>query len=441
MQADLRAVFSKANMETIVKRDSQERYLNLPVVFSMEEEIKKAAYTLYNFTSDNAIEGKDRIPRELLLGAKGIAFLTIGKLGFFLTGRLGTGLVISRLTDGSWSAPSAIVASGFGWGFQAGGELTDVMLILTTQSAVDAFSSKAQVSIGTELAVSLGPVGRSAGTDLHAGDLGASAAFSYAHSKGLFVGVSLEASVIACRSDLNRAFYGMDVKPAVLLSGAFQRPKAADPLYTALSEVITDMEPQPLANPSVAVGASGHNTSRTIGPGTVTAHADNGAQPSSSMTMPDTQPRLPSHSNPHAVVSAEPVRVSESAALPAASVRSTLAPLDQSTAQYTSFSALQGVEQSPTAGGAGGNPEHADDGALDTWAMDRLELLQRTMGVIPDNDEDENASELKDMPVGMSALDSSSEGLHAKDAYPHTHAQDSEEEHEQDETRYEEIRF
>lgn len=79
---------------------------------------------------------------------------------FLLTGRLGTGLVISRLPDGSWSAPSAIAVSGLGWGFQAGGELTDVMLILTTLGAVEAFSSRAQISVGTELAVSLGPVGR-----------------------------------------------------------------------------------------------------------------------------------------------------------------------------------------------------------------------------------------------------------------------------------------
>jgi hypothetical protein len=49
--------------------------------------------------------------------------------------------------------------------------------------------------------------------------IGASAAFSYAHSKGLFAGVSLEASVIAARHDVNRQFYGMEVTPAQLLSG------------------------------------------------------------------------------------------------------------------------------------------------------------------------------------------------------------------------------
>ena len=238
VQEDLRKLLAKAHAETIVERLSPERYLNRPFSNSLQSEIRKATHTLWNFTSDNIVEGRDRIPRELLQGAKGLAFLTIAKAGFCFTGRLGTGLVIARLSDGSWSAPSSIMISGMGWGFQAGMEMTDVVLILATPGAVDAFSSRAQVSVGTELAISLGPVGRSAGTDLHAGSEGASAAFSYAHSKGLFFGISLEASAITSRADINRAFYGMDVKPAALLSGVIPRPVAAEPLYQALAEVL-----------------------------------------------------------------------------------------------------------------------------------------------------------------------------------------------------------
>ena len=33
------------------------------------------------------------------------------------------------------------------------------------------------------------------------------------------MGLSMEASVIACRPDINRAFYGLDTKPSLLLSG------------------------------------------------------------------------------------------------------------------------------------------------------------------------------------------------------------------------------
>ena len=113
------------------------------------------------------------------------------------------------------------------------------MLILNTQGAVDAFTAETQVTLGSTLGLSIGPVGRSAGADLHVGPEGKAAAiFSYAHTKGLFVGVSLEATGIFCRPDVNRSFYGHDVNPAMLLSGNYPRPLGADPLYRALSEVL-----------------------------------------------------------------------------------------------------------------------------------------------------------------------------------------------------------
>lgn len=46
-----------------INRESLERYLNAPLQFSLDAEIRKAAYTLFNFTADNAIEGADTIPR------------------------------------------------------------------------------------------------------------------------------------------------------------------------------------------------------------------------------------------------------------------------------------------------------------------------------------------------------------------------------------------
>jgi lipid-binding SYLF domain-containing protein len=54
----------------------------------------------------------------------------------------------------------------------------------------------------------------------------------------LFFGVSLEASVIACRPEVNRDFYGQDIKPTALLTGQQPRPTAAEPLYKALEEIL-----------------------------------------------------------------------------------------------------------------------------------------------------------------------------------------------------------
>jgi lipid-binding SYLF domain-containing protein len=51
---------------------------------------------------------------------KGLAVFTILKAGFVFSGKAGTGLVIARLPDGSWSAPSCIATAGVGWGLQIG---------------------------------------------------------------------------------------------------------------------------------------------------------------------------------------------------------------------------------------------------------------------------------------------------------------------------------
>lgn len=62
-----------------------------------------------------------------------------------MTMRMGTGLVIARRQDGRWSAPSAVASGGIGWGFQIGGELTDMVIILNTLGAVEAFAGRGQV--------------------------------------------------------------------------------------------------------------------------------------------------------------------------------------------------------------------------------------------------------------------------------------------------------
>ncbi|CAN0065421.1 unnamed protein product, partial [Scytosiphon promiscuus] len=237
MQTDLQQTMTHSAMPTQHSRASVERYLNSPVTFDMTSEIVKAANTLLNFTSDNAIEGADSIPKDLIADARGLAFITFVKAGLFVTARVGTGLVVARRRDGGWSAPSALGSFGLGWGFQVGGELTDVVIVLNTVSAVEAFTSTGQLSLGTELSLSVGPVGRTASTDIRAGDGGVTAAFSYAHSKGVFIGVSLEAATVVTRKDTNRDFYGAKVSAEELLLGDVPPPKAAEPLYKALEEV------------------------------------------------------------------------------------------------------------------------------------------------------------------------------------------------------------
>jgi lipid-binding SYLF domain-containing protein len=58
------------------------------------------------------------IPDAILKQAKGLAIVTVAKVGMMVTYKIGTGLVVARKADGSWSPPSAISTCGIGYGAQ-----------------------------------------------------------------------------------------------------------------------------------------------------------------------------------------------------------------------------------------------------------------------------------------------------------------------------------
>lgn len=60
----------------------------------------------------------------LICASQGLAIITVLKAGFLGSARYGNGIVVARLADGSWSAPSAIGLGGAGFGGQIGFELT-----------------------------------------------------------------------------------------------------------------------------------------------------------------------------------------------------------------------------------------------------------------------------------------------------------------------------
>ena len=90
-------------------------------------------------------------------------------------------------------------------------------------------------------------------------------AYTYSHSKGLFVGVSLDGSAITVRHDVNAAFYGYEVPVSVILEGGVERPAAAAVLYEALDDVVKAAARRPRSNPSSTFGSAFSNQSSTFG--------------------------------------------------------------------------------------------------------------------------------------------------------------------------------
>lgn len=171
----------------------------------------------------------------MLANAKGLAILTVIKAGFLGSARFGSGLVIARLPNGSWSAPTAIMTAGGGFGGQIGVEITDFVFILNDASAVKTFSQAGSLTLGGNVSIAAGPVGRNAEAAGAASLKSVAGIFSYSKTKGLFAGVSLEGSAIIERKDANTKLYGRPVSARELLSGSEPPPPAAAPLLNILN--------------------------------------------------------------------------------------------------------------------------------------------------------------------------------------------------------------
>ncbi|KAK7245569.1 hypothetical protein RIF29_40416 [Crotalaria pallida] len=213
-------------------------WVNFPWGQSMEYEIYKATNAIKAYNEMGFLKPEKSIPDVILRQAKGLAIITVAKVGVVVTYNIGTGLVVARRDDGSWSPPSAISTFGMGWGAQAGGELTDFIIVLRTNDAVKTFSGNAHLSLGAGLSAAVGILGRSAEADVRAGDGGFAACYTYSRSKGAFVGCSLEGSVVTTRRQENSRFYGSQSISALdILLGSLPRPPAAAILYRALADL------------------------------------------------------------------------------------------------------------------------------------------------------------------------------------------------------------
>ena len=164
------------------------------------------------------------IPNQILSGATCVAVIPSYKKGAFLVGaQYGQGVATCRTGHG-WSAPAFVKLSGGSFGFQAGGQSTDLVLVAMNQNGLEHMLHN-KFKLGADAAASAGPVGRDAqaGTDwkLNAEFL------TYSRSKGLFAGLDLSGDVMEANEDDMKAFYGPGVRYDAVLHGDVATPDDA----------------------------------------------------------------------------------------------------------------------------------------------------------------------------------------------------------------------
>jgi lipid-binding SYLF domain-containing protein len=147
--------------------------------------------------------------------AKGVAiFPSVVQAGLGFGAMTGEGVVLVRQGKG-WGGPSFASIVGGSFGLQIGVKEVGLVLVITNQDGLRAFTGGKSFKLGGDVSVAAGPVGRDAqaATDSRA----EASIYSYSMSKGLFAGIALSGSTINRNADANKAYWGraLDAKTAL----------------------------------------------------------------------------------------------------------------------------------------------------------------------------------------------------------------------------------
>jgi SH3 domain-containing YSC84-like protein 1 len=136
------------------------------------------------------------------------------KAAFFLGGEYGRGVLSCRAGDG-WSAPVFLQLAKGSWGFQAGVEQVDLVLLVMNEGGVQKLLQN-KTTLGADASVTAGPIGRRAGVATDA--LLAAEILSYSRSHGLFAGIDVSGGVLRPDEETNVEVYGRGAELRTLLA-------------------------------------------------------------------------------------------------------------------------------------------------------------------------------------------------------------------------------
>jgi lipid-binding SYLF domain-containing protein len=205
-------------------------FMDISTVFAADEVeaqgiVDKSRVTFSGFMRDKNYTWL----HQNLKNARGVLiYPQILKAGFFLGGSGGTGvLLVKDKATGTWSQPAFYTMGSVTFGFQAGGEAAEVVMLVMSQKAIDSLYASS-VKLGGDTSIALGPVGAGATGNVTADFI------SFAKSKGLYAGLNLQGSALAVRDKLNNAYYQKTVSPI----GIIVEKKASNKGASGLRSVV-----------------------------------------------------------------------------------------------------------------------------------------------------------------------------------------------------------
>ncbi|KAL6871618.1 hypothetical protein HDV57DRAFT_315016 [Trichoderma longibrachiatum] len=239
---------------------------------TLDKESDKAARILRSFCKDGFYTEEERpaddagpkrkqrvvkkIPQKVIENAVGLAIFTTMRTGLWVSGSGGSGVLVARQEDGSWSPPSGILLHTAGLGFLVGVDIYDCVLVINNPKALEAFTH-IRATLGGEISAVAGPVGMGGVLENDGKWKQANRpVFTYLKSRGFYAGVQFDGTVIIERTDENARFYGEKIGVADILAGKTKRRppelkmlmetlKAAEGRTDVDEELMDELEGQP----------------------------------------------------------------------------------------------------------------------------------------------------------------------------------------------------
>lgn len=175
------------------------------------------------------------VPLDIAAKATCVLVVPSFKKGAFVFGaEYGQGVATCRTRTGRWSAPAFVQLEGASFGFQIGGQSTDLVLIGMNHHALDDLL-KDKVKLGGDASVAAGPVGRD--SQASTTELANAEFLTYSRNKGLFAGIDLNGDVVHQNTADTEAIYGHDVPYAKILAGGVPIPSSAAHFVSIVNEL------------------------------------------------------------------------------------------------------------------------------------------------------------------------------------------------------------
>ena len=188
--------------------------------------VNLATQAVNNFSNDPDMKWF----RDNMKKAKGILILPQQvKAGFFIGGSGGSGVLLIQTKGQTWSDPAFYTMGSGTIGFQIGGEVSEIILMIMTERGVDSLLTSS-FKLGGDTSVAAGPVG--AGAKAQTVDV-----LAFSRTKGVYAGINLEGAVIKIRDKYNAEYYGKPTTPREILIEHTATNPHADKLRNAVANL------------------------------------------------------------------------------------------------------------------------------------------------------------------------------------------------------------